>query len=203
MQEWWAGFAAGTLAAALWPPLLWLLCVRLERAEPGSALVVLTRSGRRVAFRARLRWPGEKALRVDLRPQRFDISLLGDGAARTRDGRLVDVVACVALRIPARAEDVLQVLDRMGAERAGDVKVLQDLYAAPFEQALHAVASGFTGDEVYARRIEFRDRVMELVAPQLQGYQIDSLAISTLQKLPLRAAAASAQVSAASGPRPD
>ena len=203
MTEWWTGFAAGSFAAALWPPLLWLLWVRLERADPGSAVVLLTRRGRRVAFRARLRWPGQKALRVDLRPLRFDVSLLGDGAARSRDGRRIEIVACIALRIAARAENVLQVLDRMGAERAGDAKVLQDLYGAPFEQALHAVTSGFSGDEVYARRIEFRDRVAELVAPQLQGYEIDSLAISTLQKLPSRREVASGQPAQGAGTRPD
>lgn len=193
MQEWWTGFATGSVAAALWPPLLWLLCVRLERAEPGSALVVLTRRGRRVAFRARLRWPGQKALRVDLRPLRFDVCLLGDGAARTREGARVEVVAAVALRVAARAENVLQVLDRMGSERAGDAKVLQDLYAGPFEQALHAVASGLSGEEIYARRVEFRDRVAELVAPHLQGYEIDSLAISTLQKLAPRSSGGDAR----------
>jgi uncharacterized membrane protein YqiK len=191
MTEWWTGFAAGSLAAALWPPLLWLFWERFERAQPGSAIVVLTGRGRRVAFRSWLRWPGQTALRVDLRPLRFDVSLLGDAAARSRDGRTIEVVACVALRVAPRTESVLQVLDRLGPERAGDAKVVQDLYGGPFEQALHAVASGFTGDEVYARRIEFRDRVVELVAPQLQGYEIDSLAISTLQKLPARREAAS------------
>src|SRR5262245_20581653 len=203
MTEWWTGFAAGSVAAALWPPLLWLLWVRLERAAPGTAVVLLTRRGRRVSFRGRLRWPGQTALRVDLRPLRFDVSLLGDGAARSRDSRRIEIVACVALRVAARAEDVLQVLDRMGSERAGDAKVLQDLYGGPFEQALHAVASGFTGDEVYTRRIEFRDRVMELVAAQLQGYAIDSLAIFTLQKLPARREAASAQPSRYASSRPD
>jgi uncharacterized membrane protein YqiK len=202
MTEWWTGFAAGCVAAALWPPLLWLLCVRLERAAPGMAVVLLTRRGRRVSFRGRLRWPGQQALRVDLRPLRFDVALLDDGAARSRDGRRIEIVACIALRVAARAEDVLQVLDRMGSERAGDAKVLQDLYGGPFEQALHAVASGFSGDEVYARRIEFRDRVAELVAPQLLGYAIDSLSISTLQKLPTKREAASVQTSA-SAPRPD
>lgn len=201
--EWWTGFAAGSIAAVLWPPLLWLLCMRLERAEPGSAVVVLTRRGRRVAFRGRVRWPGQKALRVDLRPLRFDISLLGDGAARSRDSRRVEIVACVALRIAPKAENVLQVLDHMGADRAGDAKVLQDLYGGPFEQALHAVASGFTGDEVYARRIEFRDRVTELVAPQLKGYEIDTLSISTLQKLPTRREAAGEAPPRAAGSRAD
>jgi uncharacterized membrane protein YqiK len=197
MQEWWTGFAAGSMAAALWPPLLWLLCVRLERAEPGSAVVLLTRHGRRVTFRGRLRWPGQKVLRVDLRPLRFDVCLLGDGAARSRDGRRIEVVACVALRVTPCAEEVLRVLDRMGADRAGDAKVLQDMFSAPFEQALHAVASDFSGEEIYARRIDFRDRVAELVEPQLQGYEIDTLAISTLQKLTPRSSSVSERAGSA------
>ena len=28
--EWWTGFAAGSIVVALWSPLLWLLCMRLE-----------------------------------------------------------------------------------------------------------------------------------------------------------------------------
>jgi len=184
MLEWWNGFAAGTAAGAILPIVTALgLKACYERVDPATVLVLQGARGRSVALRSRLVWPTTQVRRLAVHAHPFEVSLQDDQAVWTRDRVRVEVVARITLRIARDSAQILGVIDWLGYERATDSKVIRDAFAPQLEEALHAVASTFDGEDVYARRLDFRQRVIELVAPHLRGFVVDELAISTFQKI--------------------
>ena len=182
MPNEWGGFLLGAASSSLVVPLLLgLLRLRRVPVAPGWAVVLRRGERTRVSLRSRLVWPGTEVYRLAVHPHGFDIELRDADAVWSKDRARIEVVARVRVRIdPGQA---VAVLDWLGCERASDGKVLADLFAPSIEEALHAVASTFTGEDVYTRRLEFRDRVLEVVAPHLRGFVMDDLAISTFQKI--------------------
>ncbi len=177
-------FAAGVLCGAVSLLVTYLtLKLHYERISPPMALILRRGEHRRVRLRSCLIWPGTELERLVLRPHSFELGLQGEECVWTRDRAAVDVVAHVTLHVVREPARILEVTDWLGCDAAADSKVIRDLFAPAFEEALHAVASTFTGEEVYARRLEFRDRVREIVSPALRGFEIDELAISTFQKI--------------------
>ena len=185
MTEWLGGVALGAGASALVCAILvWIVCARYVKVRAGEAWVVSTRRGRRVALSSRLVWPGQDAQRVDLRPHAVDVALTGPRAAACADGAAVEVLGRMTLRIDRAPDAVLDVVEWLGVDRACDSKVIGDLYLPQLEEAIYAVAGGMAGPAIHRDRVEFRERVAELLAPDLRGFVIDDLAISTLQKIP-------------------
>ena len=184
MFEWWNGFAAGMAAGAILPIATALgLKTCFERVDPATALLVEDGSGRRVSVRSRLVWPTATVRRLSLHPHTFEVALQGDTGVWTRDRARVEVVARMTLRMDRDPAQILSILDWLGLEGATDPKVIGDVFAPQLQEALHVVASTFSGEDVDARRLDFKQRVRELLVPQLRGFVIDDLAISTFQKI--------------------
>ena len=184
MPECWSVFAGGWISGLLMGPLLWL-CARLryERVSPGLCLVIQRRGQWRVRHRGC--WVGSRTQvhRLAVHAHALEISLRGQDAVWSRDRARIEVVAHVSVAIDPSPLQQIAAVRRLGCERASDGKVIADLIVPHLEEALHAVASTFSAEDVYARRLDFRDRVLEVVSPQLGEYRIDSIAISTFQKI--------------------
>jgi uncharacterized membrane protein YqiK len=184
MLEWWNGFAAGAAAGTLLPIATALgLKACWERVDPATVLLVQDARGRSVSLRPRLVWPTAEVRRLSIHPHTLEVALQEDRAVWTRDRARVEVVARTTLRIDRDPEKILAVVDWLGYERAMDAKVMNDIFGPQLEEALHAVASTFSSEDIYLRRSDFKDRVLELLAPHLRGFVIDELAISTFQKI--------------------
>jgi len=185
MFEGWQTFAAGAASGA---GILWIAYlatrVRIERAAPDTALLLVRGDSRRVALGSCIAWPGEISHRISMRPHVFEVGLYAENCVWTREGAPVEVHAYVRLRVRREPARILEALDRFGLDRISDPKVIREQFGPGFEETLHAVASTFSGDEIYGCGKEFRSRVRELVEPALSGFVIDELEISTFQKIP-------------------
>jgi len=178
--EWWVGFGVGAVAASV---LTLVLLRYYRRVDPGTALVVRNRSGARLLLRGGLVSPSADVHRLSLEPLSLEFSMLGERAVETRDKARVEVSARLTARVATGDGHLLEAMDRVGPESFGDPEALRALFAPAVERALVAVAGQLTGEELFARPREFRDRVLELVTLELRSHRLDDLSISTLQKL--------------------
>jgi len=178
--EWWVGFAVGAVAASM----LALVTLRYyRRVDPGTALVVRNGSGGRVLLRGGLVSPSADVHRLSLEPLSLEFSMLGERAVETRDKARVEVSARLTARVATEEGHLLEAMQRVGPQPFGDPEALRALFAPVVERALGSVAGQLTGEELFSKPREYRDRVMELVSLELRSHRLDDLSISTLQKL--------------------
>ncbi|HWB75296.1 MAG TPA: SPFH domain-containing protein [Nannocystaceae bacterium] len=157
------------------------------RVPPGFALVVHG-SGResRVSFADSTVIPfiarGEL---IDCSVHTIAVACEGKDAVRCYDRVRADVRAEFMIAINRTADDVLKVVQSLGTRRAGDREALQELFAAKFGDAIATVLAQFHQDELHRRRDELRDKVIEVIGTDLNGFVLQDMAFTRLEQLPL------------------
>lgn len=82
-------------------------------------------------------------------------------------------------------EDVLKVAQSIGCARASDLQTLDELFSAKFSEALKTVGKQLEFEELYTKRGEFKDQLIEVIGRDLNGYILDDAAIDYLEQTPL------------------
>lgn len=153
----------------------------------GWAIVVHgTRGAPRVSFNDTLVPPiVARAELVDCGYKTIAIVREGRDGLRCEDQLRVDIRAEFKVSIPRTIENVLQVLDKVGAARAADPDTLRSLFEAKFVDALATVIRMYSFNEVTTRRAELRDRVIECIDRDLGGYSLDDVSFTRIEQTPL------------------
>jgi hypothetical protein len=89
------------------------------------------------------------------------------------------------LRVNKTVDDVLKVAQSIGCARASDPKALEELFTAKFAEALKTVGKHFNFDELYTKRDDFKDKIIEVIGKDLNGFILDDAAIDYLEQTPL------------------
>ena len=63
---------------------------------------------------------------------------------------------------PPSHDDVLKVAQSLGCARASDPKTLEELFTAKFAEALKTVGKHFNFEQLYTKRDEFKDKIIEV-----------------------------------------
>ncbi len=99
-----------------------------------------------------------------------------------RDNMRADITVAFYLRVNETQEDVLKVAKAIGVERASDRGAVNELFNAKFSEALKTVGKQFDFVQLFENRQDFRDRIVEVIGNDLNGYVLEDVAIDYLEQ---------------------
>lgn len=99
-----------------------------------------------------------------------------------RDNMRADITVAFYLRVNETQEDVLKVAKAIGVDRASDRSAVNELFNAKFSEALKTVGKQFDFVQLFENRQEFRDRIVEVIGNDLNGYVLEDVAIDYLEQ---------------------
>ena len=100
------------------------------------------------------------------------------------DNMRADITVAFYLRVNETAEDVLKVAKSIGANRASSKEAVNDLFNAKFSEALKTVGKQIDFVKLFENRQEFRDKIIEVIGNDLNGYVLEDVAIDYLEQTP-------------------
>ena len=99
-----------------------------------------------------------------------------------RDNMRADITVAFYLRVNETQEDVLKVAKAIGVDRASDRSAVNELFNAKFSEALKTVGKQFDFVQLFENRQDFRDRIIEVIGNDLNGYVLEDVAIDYLEQ---------------------
>lgn len=99
-----------------------------------------------------------------------------------RDNLRADITVAFYLRVNETQEDVLKVAKAIGVDRASDRAAVNELFNAKFSEALKTVGKQFDFVQLFENRQDFRDRIVEVIGNDLNGYVLEDVAIDYLEQ---------------------
>jgi uncharacterized membrane protein YqiK len=163
-----------------------LVALLRRRVNRGLALVIHGPGKVDVSFTDRLVLPIlQRAETIDLAVHAIEVDCRGKEGLVCRDNIRADIKLTYYVRVNKTAEDVLKVADSVGCARASDPQVLRDLFVPRFTEALKTVGAALDFEQLFKRRDQLKDEVIEVIGRDLNGYILDDVAISYLEQTPL------------------
>ena len=99
-----------------------------------------------------------------------------------KDNMRADITVAFYLRVNETQEDVLKVAKAIGVDRASDRGAVNELFNAKFSEALKTVGKQFDFVQLFENRQDFRDRIVEVIGNDLNGYVLEDVAIDYLEQ---------------------
>lgn len=123
---------------------------------------------------------------MDISVKKLQIDRMEHDGLICRDNIRADIKVAFFVRVNKNVDDVLNVAQVIGCERASDVSTLTHLFEAKFSEALKTAGKKFDFTELYEARREFRDEILNVIGTDLNGYILDDCAIDYLEQTELR-----------------
>lgn len=160
---------------------------RMYRKVPqGKALVVSTTNKVVVTFTGQIVLPViHKAETMDISVKTIEIDRRSTEGLICEDNIRADIKVNFFVRVNKAEEDVIKVAQAIGCERASERETLEALFAAKFSEALKTVGKQMQFVSLYTERATFRDRIIEVIGTDLNGYSLEDVAIDYLEQTPL------------------
>jgi len=156
------------------------------KVPQGTALIVNDRTSTpKVHFTGAMVWPViymKEFMRISLIT--LEIDRRGKDGLICRDNMRADITVAFYLRVNETQEDVLRVAKSIGVERASDRTAVNELFNAKFSEALKTVGKRFDFVQLFEERQSFRDRIVEVIGNDLNGYVLEDVAIDYLEQTP-------------------
>lgn len=156
------------------------------KVPQGWALIVNdTSSTPKVKFTGGIVWPvinKKELMQVSLITLQID--RMGKEGLICRDNIRGDISVAFYLRVNETQEDVLKVAKAIGVDRASDKEAVNELFNAKFAEALKTVGKKMDFVELFEDRIGFRDKIVEVIGNDLNGYALEDVAIDYLEQTP-------------------
>src|SRR6478736_5585669 len=141
-----------------------------------------------VAFTGAIVYPViNQAEVMDLSVKTIDIDRRGKEGLICNDNIRADINVTFFVRVNKTVDDVLKVAQSVGCQRASDPTALSELFSAKFAEALKTVGKHFNFEELYTKRDAFKDKIIEVIGKDLNGFILDDAAIDYLEQTPLEA----------------
>lgn len=165
-----------------------VLSVFYKKIPQGKAIVRTGVGGSQVAFNK-----GMYVIPVFHKMEIMDISVKKIEIARQQNEGLIckdniraDIKVAFFVRVNKSVNDVINVAQNLGCERASEQETLKSIFEAKFSEALKTVGKKFDFIELYEARREFRDEILNIIGTDLNGYILDDCAIDFLEQTELR-----------------
>jgi len=156
------------------------------KVEQGTALIVNdTSTTPKVYFTGALVYPiihKKELMKVSLIT--LEVDRRGKDGLICLDNMRADITVAFYLRVNETAEDVLKVAKSIGASRASDREAVDQLFAAKFSEALKTVGKQIEFVKLFENRQEFREKIIEVIGDDLNGYILEDVAIDYLEQTP-------------------
>ncbi len=112
----------------------------------------------------------------------LEVDRRGKDGLICRDNMRADITVAFYLRVNETPQDVLKVAKAIGAERASDKAAVNELFNAKFSEALKTVGKQIDFVKLFENRQDFRDRIVEVIGNDLNGYVLEDVAIDYLEQ---------------------
>ncbi|GIF15435.1 flotillin family protein [Actinoplanes teichomyceticus] len=166
--------------------VLFFLSRMFRKVEQGKALIVSKVRRVDVTFTGAVVLPVlHKAEVMDISVKTIEISRTGREGLICRDNIRADIRITFFVRVNKTTEDVIKVAQAIGTSRASNESTLQELFNAKFSEALKTVGKQLDFVDLYTKRNDFRDQIIEVIGTDLNGYSLEDAAIDFLEQTPL------------------
>lgn len=156
------------------------------KVPQGTALIVNDLSAT-----PKVHFTGALVLPVIYKKEFMKISLItlevdrrGKDGLICRDNMRADITVAFYLRVNETQQDVLKVAKAIGVDRASEKNAVNELFNAKFSEALKTVGKKIDFVALFENRQEFRDRIVEVIGNDLNGYVLEDVAIDYLEQTP-------------------
>lgn len=183
--EFWLSLVAGIFIFFV---IVTLLIAKLYRkVEQGKAMIVNTmRAEPNVTFTGSVVVPVFHKMEVmDISLKTIEIDRQGKDGLICNDNIRADIKVAFFVRVNKNREDVMKVAQAIGCERASSQDTLEALFSAKFSEALKTVGKSMDFVDLYNKRDDFRDRIVENIGTDLNGYILEDAAIDYLEQTPV------------------
>lgn len=123
---------------------------------------------------------------MDISVKKVQIDRLEQDGLICKDNIRADIKVAFFVRVNKNVDDVLNVAQIIGTERASDIETLCNLFEAKFSEALKTVGKKFDFIELYEARREFRTEILNIIGTDLNGYILDDCAIDFLEQTEMK-----------------
>ena len=156
------------------------------KVAQGTALIVNDMSSKpKVHFTGALVYPiiyKKEMMKISLIT--LEVDRRGKDGLICLDNMRADITVAFYLRVNETADDVLRVAKSIGADRASDKEAVYDLFAAKFSEALKTVGKQIEFVQLFENRLQFREKIIEVIGDDLNGYVLEDVAIDYLEQTP-------------------
>ncbi|MBL4687420.1 MAG: hypothetical protein JKY37_22680 [Nannocystaceae bacterium] len=157
-----------------------------RKVEQGKALIVSKKNEVFVYFTGGMVIPVIHLAEVmDISVKMIEVARLGKEGLICQDNIRADIKVTFFVRVNNIADEVKKVAQNIGAARASSQETLENLFAAKFSEALKTVGKQLDFEELYTKRHIFKERIMEVIGSDLNGYVLDDAAIDHLEQTPV------------------
>lgn len=155
-----------------------------RKVDQGTALIINDMSAV-----PKVRFTGALIIPVLYRAEEMKISLIhlqierkGSAGLICRDNMRADIDVAFYLRVNETPQDVLRVAKAVGAARASNKDAVNELFNAKFSEALKTAGKKFDFIDLFEKRQEFREEIIEVIGNDLNGYVLEDVAIDYLEQ---------------------
>ena len=165
--------------------LVWVVSM-YKKIIQGKVLVRTGAGGAKVFFSAGLVVPVLHKMEVmDISVKKLEIERIGVNGLICKDNIRADIKVAFFVRVNKATQDIINVAQTIGCERASEIEVLKNIFDAKFSEALKTVGKKFDFIELYEARREFREEIIAIIGTDLNGYVLDDCAIDDLEQTPM------------------
>ncbi len=180
------GLGGFALVIVVWG-ILMMVAKFYRKVEQGKALVVnKMKREPEVFFTGSIVLPViHKAELMDISVKTIEIDRRSKDGLICRDNIRADIKVTFFVRVNKRVEDVIKVAQSIGCARASSPETLDELFSAKFSEALKTVGKQLDFVDLYTKRDEFRDAIIQIIGRDLNGYVLEDAAIDYLEQTPI------------------
>ncbi|VXB32061.1 Flotillin [Flavobacterium sp. 9AF] len=166
--------------------IFWILSM-YKKTVQGVVLLRTGYGGAKVFFNAGVVIPVIHRLEhMDISVKKLEISREGKDGLICKDNMRADIQVAFFVRVNKSVDDIINVGQTIGCQRASDIGTLRELFEAKFSEALKTVGKKFDFIELYEARSEFRQEILNIIGTDLNGYVLDDCAIDYLEQTSLQ-----------------
>jgi uncharacterized membrane protein YqiK len=125
-----------------------------------------------------------RAEEMALSVKRIDVTCFGESAVVCADHIRADAKAAFFVRVNNTREDILNVAQSLGCQRASDPTVLAELFEPKFAETIATAAGQSRFSELAEDQDAFKKQVLKLISTDVNGFVVDDLAVKHLDRTP-------------------
>ncbi|NIF07746.1 flotillin family protein [Chryseobacterium sp. Tr-659] len=162
--------------------IFWILSM-YKKTVQGIVILRTGYGGTKVFFNAGIVIPIIHRMEsMDISVKKLEISREGKAGLICKDNMRADIQVAFFIRVNKSVDDIVNVAQTIGCQRASDAQTLRELFEAKFSEALKTVGKKFDFTELYEARSEFRQEILDIIGTDLNGYVLDDCAIDYLEQ---------------------
>ncbi|SDI69410.1 flotillin family protein [Chryseobacterium jejuense] len=162
--------------------IFWILSM-YKKTVQGIVILRTGYGGTKVFFNAGIVIPVIHRMEsMDISVKKLEISREGRAGLICKDNMRADIQVAFFIRVNKSVDDIVNVAQTIGCQRASDAQTLRELFEAKFSEALKTVGKKFDFTELYEARSEFRQEILDIIGTDLNGYVLDDCAIDYLEQ---------------------